>query len=85
MIMLVCSVIIAKKTLDSSKNISTNAKIKNRRGLSRNKQLLFILFTTNSFFVCLISPLVCFRQTFLKFDYSIKLNWDKIGCFQCGW
>jgi hypothetical protein len=54
--MFVCSIIILAKTYKSSPLISGST---NRRGISRNKQLFFILFATNSFFVCSISPLVC--------------------------
>lgn len=55
-IMFICSIIIFVKTYKSSRLITGST---NRRGISRNKQLFFILFATNSFFVCSISPLVC--------------------------
>lgn len=59
--MFVCSVIIIIKIYSKS----TQLRPTNRRSkkLSRNKQLFLILFTTNSLFVCMISPLVLLNAT----------------------
>lgn len=60
-IMFVCSIIIIIKIYRKSSQLKP---LKRRsKKLSRNKQLFLILFTTNSLFVCMISPLVLLNAT----------------------
>ncbi len=54
--MVVCTLIIIINIMRSTKNF-TNLRLAKTR-LARNKQLFFILTTTNGLFICLVSPLV---------------------------
>ncbi len=64
LIMFICSIIIiqkiSKKSSHLNKKTTTN---KSSRKFSRNKQLIIILFVTNSLFAALVSPLVIFNAT----------------------
>lgn len=60
-IMLVCSIIIILKIQKKSNEIRSLQM--NSKSLSRNKQLIIILFVTNSLFVLLVFPLVILNAT----------------------
>lgn len=61
-IMLICSIIIINKISKKTSQLRTQAA-KSTQKFSRNKQLVIILFVTNTLFVALVSPLVIFNAT----------------------
>ena len=61
-IMFFCSIIIITSIFNSSKNFDKLDKA-SKKSLRRNKQLFVILITTNSLFICLVSPLVFLNAT----------------------
>ena len=59
--MFVCSIIIIAKIFNTSSNLKSHGSglrtIAKNRSI-KNKQLLYILFSTNCLFICMVSPLV---------------------------
>ncbi len=69
--MFFCSIIIITSIFNSSKNFNKLDKA-SKRSLRRNKQIFIILMTTNSLFICLVSPLVFLNATNNIIENSIS-------------
>ena len=63
-VMLTCSAIIIYKIFDTNKKLKTHGNFNeqiSRKRLSKNKQITYLLLTTNLLFLILVSPLVAFN------------------------
>ena len=63
LVMLICSIIIINKISKKASQLKAKATNMSSRKFSRNKQLILILFVTNTLFAALVSPLVIFNAT----------------------
>ena len=70
-VMLICSIIIIFRIFGTNRSLRHNDNLSKKR-FNKNKQISYLLLTTNFIFICLVSPLLVFNSLRLLQENSIS-------------